>query len=84
MKTDYPMVYRHLDRPTLKGRLCRIVGFSEQRRWKDGSLMMGTLSEAVALEFEDGARVMAPRNAVVRVRSRVGRRYLGRRPQETT
>ena len=74
----FPMVYRHADRPDLQGRLCRIVRFGERQFWRDGSPKMGTMGESVAVEFEDGTRVEAMRNAVIRARSRRGRRHVRR------
>jgi hypothetical protein len=75
----FPMVYRHGDRPELTGRLCRVVLYGERQFWLSGAAKMGTMGESCAVEFEDGTKAEVMRNAVVRARSRLGRKHVRRR-----
>ncbi|MEP6653623.1 MAG: hypothetical protein ABJA82_09710 [Myxococcales bacterium] len=56
-----------------RGRLCRIVAFAQVRHDHLGARIYHTNAEEIAIEFDDGTRVMASRSAVVLATSRLGR-----------
>lgn len=74
----FPHVYRLNDRPEYKGRLCRIVKVTPYERDRKGVPIIHTGEEPVALEFEDGTRMMSVRLAVIFASSRPGKQLIWR------
>jgi hypothetical protein len=73
-RMTYDRVWRLLD--ANRGRLCRIVTFAPVLFDALGARQYHDNSEQVAVEFEDGTRVMASRSAAVLAASRTGRQTI--------
>lgn len=79
MTPAFPKVYRYLDKPDLRGRLCRIVAKAERR---PGHMNIG--NETVEAEFEDGTRIFTKKAGLYEASSIAGKRIIASRARGFT
>lgn len=72
--TAFDYVYRWNAPAGAKGKRCRIDKLAPQRHGGQGDVNLN--HESIALAFEDGSELFAPRDAVLPVASVMGRRVL--------